>query len=108
MATLRYPTWLSVWYRLGRVLRPVNLLVKQLGQKRGGPFFRELLFHDIPDEQMPTFYRLVSHLVSQHRIIHPDEVETFLSTGSYDSGDDQIPYLMTFDDGAPSAHQSGL
>lgn len=102
MATLSYPLWLSLWYGLGPILTPVNRILSRIGPKPESPRLRALTFHDIPDERIDGFNRIIGYLAERYRIINPEEVANFLTSGERNTDGECIGYLLTFDDGFES------
>ena len=72
-----------------------------MGSKRLTGSFRTILFHDLPEEQLPAFDRLVQHVMAAHGFITPAEAESILA-GSHDPLNRRVPVLLTFDDGFQS------
>ncbi len=63
-------------------------------RKRSGPLVRIVVFHDVPD---PVWFEaMIKTLVTQYRVISPDEFHTH----TFDSS--RINVLITFDDGYAS------
>jgi len=72
-----------------------------MGSKRLMGSFRTILLHDLHEEQLPAFDRLVQHVMATHGFITPAEAESIL-TGSPDPLNRRIRVLLTFDDGFQS------
>ncbi len=76
-------------------------LLNGMGRKTPVGSFRTILFHDLPEEQLPAFDRLVQHVMAAHGFITPAEAESILA-GSHDPLNRRVPVLLTFDDGFQS------
>jgi len=88
-------------YRLARSLLLSRRVLASMGGKTLAGSFRTLLFHDLPEEQLPAFDRLVQHVMADYGFITPAEAESILA-GSHDPLNRRVPVLLTFDDGFAS------
>ena len=102
MATVKYPIWLSVCYSMGPVLLPVYRTWRWISGHKERQEFRVLLFHDIPENRMGRFARLVRYLKSRNALIDRQKVEDLLKGRAVLDADDRTQYLLTFDDGFES------
>ncbi len=102
MATVNYPIWLSLCYSMGPVLLPVYRTWRRISGREESRQFRVLLFHDIPENRMGRFARLVRYLKSRGALIDPQKVEDLLEGRTVLDADDPPRYLLTFDDGFES------
>lgn len=72
--------------------------------------FRILIFHDIPDDLVPAFGRLVHEVVASHGAISPEQAADWLTGAPQHrrSASWRAPYLFTFDDGFASNCRAAL
>ena len=94
---------------MGPVLLPVYRTWRRISGRKEDRQFRVLLFHDIPENRMGRFARLVRYLKSHNALIDPQKVEDVLEGRTVLNVDDRTQYLLTFDDGfesqANAAHE---
>ena len=102
MATVKYPIWLSLFYSMGPILLPTYRVWRRMAGSTTDQGFRVLLFHDIPEDRMEGFARLVQYLASHHALMTPKQAEDVLEGQSLLFKEGQTPYLLTFDDGFES------
>lgn len=88
-------------YRLAKNLLLGRRLLNGIEKKPPAGSFRTLLFHDLAEEQLPAFDRLVQHIMAAHGFITPGETESILA-GTSDPAHRDIRVLLTFDDGFQS------
>lgn len=88
----------SLRYRLAKPLLYTRRLLNALDGSKQEKGFRILLFHSIPDHQLPVFEDLMQHIMADHEIVCPGEVESILA-GQTAAQHGRTRILVTFDDG---------
>lgn len=88
----------DLYYRLGAPWLRIHGLMRifSASPKRG---FRILTFHDVFEDQLKSFERLVDYVLEHHGVLAPADVEQIATGSKALPANGRVPCLFTFDDG---------
>jgi peptidoglycan/xylan/chitin deacetylase (PgdA/CDA1 family) len=88
----------ELYYRLGAPWLRIHALLRTFSgfPQRG---FRILTFHDVFEDQLKSFEKLVDYVMEHHGVLAPEDVEKIAGGSKALPDDSRVPCLITFDDG---------
>ena len=88
----------ELYYRLGPPWLRIHSFVRALlmSPQKG---FRILTFHDVFEDQLESFEKLVDYVMEHHGVLAPEDVEKIAVGSGGVRNEGRVPCLLTFDDG---------